>query len=154
MVFDKNKYDATDESTILSEWNEAAFQMRRLDVLQSTINQVSLNLPVFYELSGDYGYNIKLRAVSQLLAEVDSKLTEPERTAALAKKKIVVEFLKKHPIHESKTDCRKPTRKIITLNRIDLFELDDLLDDYDRHVRMFLETHHIRSRKEDDEEGL
>jgi len=133
----------------ISEFNAAAFKMRRLDKNLDSLNEISTNLFAWNEEFGVFNFELKLARCNQLYQEVESKLNPNDRKDGLKLKQAIEKILQKYPIF-IKPRGNKQKMKI---NKDMQIIMANWLIKYETLVRKFIDEHGMDTRY-DDEEGL
>ena len=94
----------------ISEFNAAALKMKRLDKLEGTMNDISVNLFAFDADEGVFNFEKKFANCNQLYQEVESKLTEKERIKGTALRKAVQRIIQKYPVFTKIRNKNKNTK--------------------------------------------
>lgn len=144
-----------DEDYKKSAFNEAGFQMRRLDREQSTINLTRTNPQFINELYGVHNYILWVSAIDSLFAEVSSKLTEDEYKKGQKVRAIIKSILRTDPPLKEKLIVSRGNakRKKVWDNKA-WERLERLMDIYEALVRKYMEGHGLGSPLEDMEQSL
>lgn len=131
-----------------STFNEAVFQMDRINRLQSEINLCWTSPMTKEDRTGKYFYEIIFSNLKSLFSEVSSKLKDAEKTDGLDKIKDVQDFIIKHPIFVrgyNQTTYRK--RIFVDFKEDNYHNLLDKLYALQLLIRKLLEEHDLTAPK-------
>ncbi len=138
------------EKEIISEFNAALYQMNRLHVLQTRINDAHVNPLAINMEFGIYNFELILSSCNSLLQEVYPKLKTNEKKDLLSYKKVLEQAMKENPIIETKTKKTHPHTKYQELNQHHWAVLEEWIFTYELKVRQGLEKHGMNSPPKDD----
>ncbi len=138
------------EKEIISEFNAALYQMNRLHVLQTRINDAHVNPLAINMEFGIYNFELILSSCNSLLQEVYPKLKTNEKKDLLNYKKVLEQAMKENPIIETKTKKTHPHTKYQELNQHHWAVLEEWIFTYELKVRQGLEKHGMNSPRKDD----
>jgi hypothetical protein len=134
-----------------SRINPAWLKMRRLHEVNQLMNNSKLNPKAFNLDYSEYNYILWIRAINNLLMEIDPKLSKPESEKIYKLKSVVEDTLQKYPIMEQRNELGIPKT---TWNecRWNLFK--KWIEKYERLVREAADSHGLDTptQEEDDDE--
>ena len=153
MAWNKYEQGMEDPNFKTSSWNAAAFKMKRLHEIMSSMNELDNNLVAWNEEKQNYNFNLKLAKCENLYQEVESKLTDKERKDVEDFRKAIKKFIETYPIMVTK---KKKVYPYNTEKKIDnkiLIVLTEWLSQYETKCRGLVDIHGMDTAYEDEEEG-
>jgi hypothetical protein len=143
--------DALDEITnSKSLFNEAGFVIRRLDILQTRINSVRMNLLYWNNEAGCYNYMILYSDLCSLLNEVWAKLTDDEKKDIEKLRSTLHKALKTIPPHKLISKEADKSNKV-TLNNKSWDMIEQGLIMFEYNIKTYLDNHGLSNPNMDDE---
>jgi len=143
-----DKYNSDDK---VSEFNEAALKMMRLDRIQDMLNEIR-NFPLAYNVEiGRYNYEVMETLIESLYHEVRPKMNKSEKKKGDEFLNEIESCLFSLPPHEKKRQGDTNENK---LNRRNWKIVKRGLRDFENFVRDKLDTHGFGSPEKDDLSGL
>lgn len=149
-----NKYNnpAEDEGKV-SDWNAAAYKMKRLDKEFSELQEININPKAFNEAYGLPNYEVRFKRLQNQNFEVDSKLSVDEKKEINNLRNKIQVCLNEFTIDKKLKSKRKNGNKIkkdIIIYNI----LNELLNEYERMIRKLIDLHGMDTSYDDFDGGL
>jgi len=145
------QYQSPESEGKVSEYNAAAFKMKRLHDVQEELNLINGNLLAYNDEYGIYNYKLKFIRCDTLFLEVESKLKPNERKDANALRDAIRKAIDKHPVYESKKGKAYPYKQNMKINNGVWKVLEDWLFRYETLVRKLLDDHGMDTKYDDDQ---
>jgi len=134
-----------------SQFNEASYQMGRLNNEQSLINHYNLNLLAYDLERQNHNYILKFNLLTNLFIEASSKLTNSEKAKGKKLRKYISLLMDLKPAH--KICLEQPNNKKITkFSYLNWCRIREALFEYELLVRHLLEKHKLTSPVGDEQE--
>ena len=92
--------DWNEKEGAVSEWNEAMFKMRRLDLIQQEINVCKMNPLTRHPVTNEWNYVMWFNAVNNLYGEGESKYKPDEKVTIKKLKDLIETRLDLFPPHQ------------------------------------------------------
>lgn len=132
--------EAFEEKYSKATFNEAFLQMRRINDMQSTINNIR-SVPLHYNSDlNNYNYVIIFSNLCSLLFEAWGKMTEKERKEADELRKVIQKFIRVNIPHRVTQDLAKNSTKVVVDYNI-WYQLEDLLTEFEKSIRVYMDKH-------------
>jgi len=134
----------------VSEFNAAALKMRRLDKIQDILNDINSNLLAYNEEYGVYNFQLKFDICNSLYQEVDSKLTDVEKTDTKMLREAIATALEKYPIYETRIN-KIDNKTKIKFNKGVWNVMKNWLFEYESKIRKLIDDHGMDTMYNEDE---
>lgn len=136
-----------------SKFNEGALKTLRIHTLQATINEVNINLLIYYEEYGMYGYQVKFECLKSLFSECYPKLAEARQEQGKARIQKLKSFM---TYNLAMVEYENPITHMMTarVNPMAWKVLEEELFDFYLLTKEFLDESGFGSPNEEDDEGL
>jgi len=148
-----NNLDNIEDGKV-SDYNSAAFKMRRLDKIMTSLNEIDKNITSWNVLYMDYNYKIKFSLCENLYQEVESKLNDLEKTDIEAIRKALQYFIDNNPMWKIKKQMTYPFKEKKILDEMAFRIIRRFLSEYESHCRQLVDKHGMDTKYADDEDGL
>ncbi len=125
----------------VSEWNSAAYKMKRLHEIMSEINQLDDNLIAWNPEKQTYNFKVKFARCENLYQEVESKLTPTESEKVEALRKAIKKFMELHPIIIKKKMKVYPYDIKTTVDEGVFRVIEEKLSEYETVCRKLIDDH-------------
>lgn len=144
--------DSGDETNERATFNEAFLQMRRINEMESMINNIR-GIPLqFNTIYNNYNYEIIFSNLCSLLMEVWGKMTTKEKEEADTLRKLIQKIIRMKLVHKSAKDLSTNTTKVVVDNDT-WFKLEDTLIEFEKNIRIYMNKHGL-TNPNDESSGL
>ena len=136
-----------EEEEILSKFNEAMLQMKRLHDEQTIINQANQTPLLMNQDFGSYGYEIIFKSLENQFKEISPNLNKKEFLTGIMRRLRLKESMKKFPPHVSKWNN-------VTGGESEIFYkenweiVSEMLFHYSLYIRKMMDNHNLTSPKQ------
>jgi hypothetical protein len=138
---------AYDEGGGKSLFNAGIALTERIDALQRAMNASRFN-PLARNFDvGKFNYEVMITSLDGLLMEAWAKMSDPERKDAARIKNLVYNFLEVNPIITNQNGQTK-------INMQNYKKFMQLIDVYEKKVKIYLDGHNLNAPNMDEDEGL
>ncbi len=137
----------------VSEFNAAAYKMRRLDKIQDSLNEIRSNLWAWNLDFQSYNYVLYFKNCESLHQEVHSKLKETEIKTIDKLRFAIKTFIKKYPTYTQTINVSNSKNNRLKFDPQLASMIEDCLFKYELMCRRYIDEHGMDTRY-DDEEGL
>lgn len=143
-----DKYNSDDK---VSEFNEAALKMMRLDRIQDHLNELWV-YPTAYNVElARYNYEIIQSLIESLYQEVRPKMRDEEKKKGEQYIEIIDRYMEEFPPHKEKRQIEESKKEF---DRSNWRKIKKALRTFESFVRHQLDNHGFGSPNKDDVKGL
>ena len=144
-------WNKQEEDVKISEFNSAAFKMRRLDKIMDSLNELDNNLLAWNEVYHDWNYKIKFAKCENLYQEVESKLTDTEKTKIEGLRNALQYFIDNNPVWKTIYSKVYPYKEKKKLDEMAFKIIRDFLTKYESVCRQLIDDHGMDTNYGEDE---
>ena len=137
----------------VSEYNAAAFKMKRLHDILERINNLNMDLLGHDLETGEEHYKIKLNCCNNLYMEVRSYLKQPDKEYGDELSKQLAKLINKCPVRKPIMRWGKPTNKV-TFDYETWEYIQNGLDVFEKLVRTLIVKTKMDTKEAEDDSGL
>jgi len=133
---------------VQGQFNQAYFQMARLNELFSRVDTLSANPLGFNRMFRDYNYRIIFRDLVSIFSTISAKLTPDEKKKMLAKKKEIDNAIIKNPPRKISYNYWGKTEGSFSIQAMDL--VSDLFLEFKMELESLADRHGLGNPTKDD----